>query len=115
MTSLFDTEVRRRREATPWARVDVEAFLRDAALNDWAATDRDKPAGAELKVRHRPDVASRTWYTLEWTGEDGERHAVESQDFDLLMWRAAEVEMRARRRAEREGMKEVADGFTEGD
>lgn len=100
MTSMFDTRVRERREATPWARVDVKAFMQEMALE--GGLNPDAPE-VTLTCRYRPDVASRLWWTLEWTGEDGQRHTAGSQDFRLLLWRAAEAEMQARARSGREG------------
>lgn len=102
MTSVFDTEVRRRREATPWARVDVEAFMRDVALNGGRGM-HELGDEVTLTARYRHAVSTRLWWTLSWVGEDGERRTVESQDFGLLLWRAAEAEMQARANAEREG------------
>jgi hypothetical protein len=53
-----------------------------------------------LRATYRGDVASRMWFELEWTGEDEERHSVQSQEFDLLLWRAAQAELQARQDAE---------------
>lgn len=95
MTSMFDSDVRRRREATPWARVDLPSFMREVSLNgDHSPQQAGPPVTLTLRYRHA--VSTREWWTLSWTGTDGEQYSVESQDFDLLCWRAAEVEMRAR-------------------
>lgn len=98
MTSMFDADVRHRREATPWARVDVRRFIEDAALNGGRGMHEMGDA-VTLTCRYRHAVSTRLWWTLEWTGEDGQRHVAESQDFNLLLWRAAELEMRARAKA----------------
>lgn len=101
MSSLFDSAVRERRAHTPWARVSPARFLKEAAMNvPDGAPVRDHEV--VLRCHERPDVASRFWWTLEWTGEDSERHVVDSQYQDLLFWRAAEEAMRARARAEAE-------------
>lgn len=110
MTSLFDTLVRRRREHTPWARMSVSAFLQAAAWNG-ASSKRDEASKpATLTVVYRGDVASRLWYTLEWAGEDGERHQASAQELDLVLWRAAEMELAARERVNQP--KEVGPTFT---
>jgi hypothetical protein len=106
MTSQFDTDVRLRREHTPWARVNVIAFMRDMALQ-LAPGAAERQEEVVLRVHHRPDVASRFWWSLEWTGPDGERHDAQAQEFDLLLWRAVEGELRLEQRArlEREAAK----------
>lgn len=101
MSSLYDTDVRNRREHTPWANVNAFRFMREMALN----VDDTKPRyeqAAVLSVHSRPDVASRFWWTMEWTGTDGERHSVSAQDLDLCLWRAAESETRIMERLEHE-------------
>ncbi len=101
MTSLFDSAVRSRREHTPWARISLLAFMQEMAWN--------KPPDANaweheivLKCHLRPAVDTRLWWTLEWTGADGERHSVDSKEFDLLLWRAAEMESRIQEKVEAE-------------
>ncbi len=99
MSSLFDSEVRIRQQNTPWAVMNFLRFGMDVALNG-SFEDQDKNHEVVIRIRYRHDVASRYWYEIEWTGADGERYSASSQDFDLMLWRAAEIEMRARRRAE---------------
>ena len=99
MSSMFDSQVRDRRDHTPWARVDVQRFMIHAG---WNGTDNPLEQGAVLSVHYRPSVASRMWWRLEWTGEDGQRHNVEAQELELLLWRAAEAEMQARARREQQ-------------
>jgi hypothetical protein len=72
MSSLFDSEVYLRRKHTPWARMQIAAFMKEMALN--------VPDGAnhlehrvELSVLYRPDVASRMWWRIEWTDDEGLR------------------------------------------
>lgn len=101
MGSLFDSNVYQRRNVTPWARVNVESFMRDAALNGgWEGEPFKRDS--VLTCRYRHDVATRLWWSLVWCGEDGKQHEVSASDLDLLMWRAAEVEMTNRERAKRE-------------
>ncbi len=102
MTTLFDTDVRLRRNHTPWAKMGLVHFMREMALNV-PYGDNVSPFDHEvvLKVHYRHAVASRFWWSLEWTGEDEKRHAVDSQEFDLLLWRAAELEMKIRERMKR--------------
>ncbi len=97
MTSMFDTAVRERREHTPWASVSPIRFMQDAKWNCMSNENHNPwDHQAVLSVQYRQNVATSEWWTLEWTAEDGQRHRVESQSVDLLMWRAAETEMRAR-------------------
>ena len=95
MTSMFDSNVRARREHTPWARVSLRAFLRDVVFNttDDATPEECEEHAVQLSVRYRPSVSSRLWWVLSWRAADGQWHTVQSQDFDLLLWRAAEVEL----------------------
>lgn len=109
MGSLFDTEVYQRRNHTPWANVSFRGFVRDMI---WHGSDDPMNNQVILTAHYRPDVSSRAWYNLEWTGEDGERHSASSQDFDLLLWRAAEIEIKARERYERE--RQQAKGISPG-
>ena len=95
MGSMFDTNVRERREHTPWATISLTRFFREMVWNEVDAPDEN---AVQLTVRYRHSVASRMWFRLEWTGEDGERRAAEAQEFELVLWRAAEIEMHARER-----------------
>jgi hypothetical protein len=117
MGSLFESKVYATRRAYPWAEIDLEQFAKDAALSGSTA-DLKLPEAANacyrgreyhsgkndfrFTVLYRPDVASRFWYTVEWTGEDGERHEVSAQEFGLCMWRAAIAELEIRERVKRE-------------
>jgi hypothetical protein len=83
MTSLFDSKVYQHRNETPWASMSLSAFMREMMF-------RGK---VTWTVQYRPSVVSRAWYTIEWTGEDGEQHRAESQEWDLCLWRAAQIEL----------------------
>jgi hypothetical protein len=85
-------------EGTPWSSISPLRFLRDVALNAGTAETAGDPLGmaARLTVCHRPDVATRLWWTLTWVGDDGKRHSEAAQDLALLMRRAAAREMAAR-------------------
>lgn len=121
MSSAFDSDVRRRREATPWTQVDFLRFADDVAAEgafstgNWHEGPRNAPAresAVTLRVMYRHSVSSGRWYELEWTGADGGRHEVSAQYFDLLMWRAAHVEAIVRQKltaAEQATEKEEAD------
>ena len=61
----------------------------------WHGADDALNNAVALKVHYRHDVASRCWWSLQWTGADGERHEVEAQHLDKLLWRAAEIESQA--------------------
>jgi hypothetical protein len=55
-------------------------------------------AEVHLIVTPRHEVASRVWYTLEWTDDDGQRHKAEASTLALLMQRANEIETNLRAR-----------------
>ena len=111
MSSLFDSQVYAERRRVPWAEIDLIQFAREVALSGSDA-DRKLPEAADaclrgrgfhsgqndfqLTVQYRPDVASRFWFSIEWTGEDGERHSVEAQEIELCLWRAAISELNLR-------------------
>ena len=99
MSSLFDTEVYLRRNHTPWASVNFLHFVKDMVFN----ASSDDLNAVVFRAGYRHDVASRVWFELSWTGKDGERYTVEAQDFGLLLWRAAEIEMKAREKHDKEG------------
>lgn len=99
MSSLFDTLVSRRRDATPWAKMSLVAFLKDAAWCGAPRKEGGQASPASVSVAYRGDVASRMWWTIAWAGEDGERREASAQELDLALWRAAEMEMAARHRA----------------
>lgn len=92
MSSMFDTAVYNRRKQTPWARINVIQFLKDMCFND------EEHRTMSLSVHYRPDVASRFWWVINWTGADGERHEQSAQELDLCLWRAAEAELRIEER-----------------
>jgi hypothetical protein len=96
---MFDTAVRERRQHTPWARINLVAFMREMLWNAPYESDVREHATV-LRVSARPSVASREWWTLEWTTATGQRGHVEAQYVDLLLWRAAEHEMQQREREE---------------
>jgi hypothetical protein len=97
--SLFDTNVYQRRNHTPLASMNLQSFIRDMV---WNGTSDPAKNCLVLTASYRHDVASRIWYELEWTGEDGERQSTSAQDFGSLLWRAAEIEMKAREKIKRE-------------
>lgn len=99
MSSLFDTLVHRRRNATPWAKMSLAHFLTDAAYSGAPVKVDEQAQPATISVVFRPDVASRMWWTVSWTGEDRERREASAQELDLALWRAAEMELTARTRA----------------
>ena len=114
MTSMFDSAVYARRNHTTWARVNHLAFMKDMSFNGEGAHYEH---AAKLSIQYRPDVASRFWWTIEWTGADGERHEQSAQELDLCLWRAAEAESRieARLEAERKSASNNASTRTSGD
>ena len=87
----------------PWVRVSLLAMLRDVG----------QAGRATLTVEPRPDVATRRWWTFDWTGEDERPHHVEASSLDLLLQRAAETEGLAQREAERAWSGDVDDGWHE--
>lgn len=88
---MFDSSVYQRRKHTPWARMSFLAFAHEML---WNEPEDDKPVEVKLTISYRHDVDSRHWYELTWIGCDGKIHAVSSKEFDLCLFRAAEVELR---------------------
>lgn len=110
MSSLFETFVRRRREQTPWARMGIQPFLTEAAWSG-ASSKPDEPSKpASISVVYRGDVASRMWWTVAWTGEDGEHREACAQELDLALWRAAEMELAARARTKAAEQEQAPEG-----
>lgn len=104
MGSWFDSKVYERRKRSPWMTPSLLGFAKDVLLSYWPDKQEDERP-VVLTIANRPDVASRFWYTLEWTAEDGSHRAVSSQEYDLLMWRAAVTEQDVREeRAAKEGV-----------
>jgi hypothetical protein len=97
MTSLFDAWVYARRNNTPFTEVHKISFLKTMAqLESYLPKDKQealKERGAILRIVPRPDVASRFWYTIEWTGPEGQRHHQSSQEIDLVFWRAVQAQI----------------------
>jgi len=93
MRSVFAAKVSERRRHTQWAVIDLEYLLRDLAWNE--RKDHAKKT-VILKVVFRHDVTSKMWWTLEWTAQNGERKALGAQSLDLLLWRAAQLELESR-------------------
>lgn len=103
MTSMFDSAVYQRRKHTPWARMSLLAFARDVIFNEPDLGDvprKSIPQNVQLTISPRKDVASGVWYELEWVGCDSQRHCVASQEYDLCLFRATEVEIMAREKME---------------
>jgi len=59
---------------------------------------RNGEAEVHLTVTPRHEVASRVWYVLEWTGDDGQRHQVDASTMALLLERASRLESALRSR-----------------
>lgn len=95
MGSLFDSAVYARRNRTPFSTISFLSFLKAMV---WNGSERPAENEVILRARYRHDVSSRVWYELEWTGGDEERHSASSQEFDLLMWRAAHIEAETQRK-----------------
>ena len=114
MSNGFDADVGRRRNHTRWARVDPARFMRAMAHNPASETNAKRDVSflpfdgtdrrflaCVISVRYRPEVATRLWWIVEWTGADGEQHYADAQELDLALWRAAEMESRAEARQAR--------------
>lgn len=96
MTSLFDSRVRDRRNHTEWATMSLSAFMKDMAISGGSGTEERTNCPVRLTCHYRASVASRYWWTIEWTDEQGEQHRAEAQELDLCLWRAAEIETQIR-------------------
>ena len=102
MTSMFDSNVRDRRDHTEWAVMSLTAFMKDMALSGNSQTEERATCPVTLTCHYRHSVASRFWWTVTWTDEQGEKHEASAQELDLCLWRAAEMEIRARKRQEKQ-------------
>lgn len=111
MSTMFESAVRDRRAHTPWARMSAAGFMADMIWHEVEPTnskaaeafetrDGSKYLAVVLSVRYRPDVVTRRWWILEWTGADGEQHFADGQELDLVLWRAAELELAVSRRTD---------------
>jgi hypothetical protein len=89
MSTIFESEVYHMRRTVPFAQPKALAFMSEkASLEDHPVI---------LTVQSRGRVASRLWWTLEWH-EEGQRFSVESQEWDLLFWRAIQKHKENERR-----------------
>lgn len=99
MSSLFDSWVYSRRNNTPFTEVNKISFLKTMAqLESYLPAEKKellKERGAMLRICPRPDVASRYWYTIEWTSPQGTRLSAQSQELDLVFWRAVQMQIDA--------------------
>lgn len=86
MSSLFDSNVYQRRNETPWAEMSLSAFMDEMMFS----------GKVTFSCEYRPRVASRQWYTIEWIDEDGIQHSQCAQEWDLCLWRAAQIELQVR-------------------
>lgn len=108
MGSLFDSRVYDRRNYTPWASVSLTSFIGEVVTN-FGTGDNRCDAEVVLKCIYRHDIASRLWWTLTWLDAGGERVQVSAQRYDLLLWRATEVELRERKKQEGKKPEYIAD------
>ena len=104
MSSLFESKVRDRRNHTEWAMMGLSAFMRDMAVSggSQAISGQERPPEGhvsypvKLTCQYRHSVASRFWWSIEWTDEQGIERRAEAQELDLCLWRAAEIELQVR-------------------
>lgn len=92
MSSLFESRVRERRHHTPWTELNVDEMLADLTLNN------PSQAPATLTCEYRHSVSTRFWWTLDWTGADGQAYRADAQTLQVCLWRAAEREVSIRAR-----------------
>jgi hypothetical protein len=90
MSSLFDSEVYAARRRFEHAEISLPQFMRDAMYNEpCPSAEPDVHDGAViLTLHHRGSVSTREWWTLSWIDQKGHRREVQSQEFNLLLWRA---------------------------
>lgn len=105
---LFDSEVRARRLATPWAEISLPQFAGDVVTN--APGDRGEFT-LSLVYDHRQ--TTREWWTVSWIAADGKPREVSSQRFDLVLWRAAHIEEELRRKLRRQAQLEAGSWWDE--
>jgi hypothetical protein len=116
MGSMFNSEVYRRRNHTPWAEIKVIDFACEMAVQGSEAdaalaqaqglVARKYHSGTNdflLIVQYRPDTSSRFWFVAKWTGADGKRHQAEGQTIELCMWRAAQRELDVQKEVDAKG------------
>ncbi|MCK9593202.1 MAG: hypothetical protein M0Q91_14455 [Methanoregula sp.] len=71
--------------------MNIAAFMADAMYR----SNKDGiTQHVALYLSYRPEVSTRKWWTIEWYGEDQERHDASAQDLDLCLFRAAEIDLR---------------------
>ncbi len=70
----------------PWVNISLMAMISDV-VDEGSVT---------LLVTRRPDVRTRRWYELHWTGADGKPHMAQGSEMQLVLRRAAETEQAAR-------------------
>lgn len=77
-----------------WMTPTPFAFMKSMTME----SETSEPA--VLTVQYRHDVASRYWWTLEWTDADGQKRSESAQTIELLFERAIKAEMTVRERIE---------------
>ena len=93
----LDEQIRKRRALLPWGIINLPRFIQDVV--GAAIVNGLKPMGEvylELKILARPDIDSGFVYELSWLGADGTQQSVRAANWELLLFRAAEVELQAR-------------------
>jgi len=70
-----------------WQKINAVGLMKDMAMD--SLDDHE----VKLTVKHRPDVSSRFWWTLEWKDADGKIHSESAQMFDLLFRRAVDLHL----------------------
>lgn len=99
MTSMFDSSVYQRRKYTPWARMSLMAFANEMLFNGCNLTE-DQDVSFNLKITPRKDVDTGKWFEVSWISCDGQRRCACSKELDLCLYRAAEIELNARKKVE---------------
>lgn len=104
MSSMFDSMVYQRRNHTPWARISMHAFIDEMMWNapTPGLNGEEKPHRVTISCDYRPEVSSRKWWSMKWICCDGSEREASSQYFDLMMWRAAQIELQAREQMDSE-------------
>jgi hypothetical protein len=96
MSTIFDSSVYQMRKNAPFAAPQMGKFIEAVAIE---SPDHEP---AILTVQYRHSVASRLWWTLEWTDQAGQKREVSAQEWPLCVWRAIQVYKNAERQRELE-------------
>ena len=89
MSSIFDSAVYAMRNRYPFVVPKFLAFVKEKA---YAVPDEN----VVFEVTSR-NVKTGLWFSLTWCETDGKVYRAESQEFELMMWRAIQIHCQVER------------------